>query len=592
MDFQAIYIFVNEAFFNKNTPTVHDVNIIIEFFKKHVLVNYNISFYGDQFKEICQKILEIKCFCKEIFELYDVVLSSLIIHHQCKDQTSMTEYFTKFINNRILYHQDNFQEKDKIGIETLRQMTNLFIPLVSINTQEIIESRYKFQKACLWLNNNDWKDSILLQPYDTLPFWFVQPAFGLTYHDNNNNPLLTLYSEFYRNLLLLRYPNLIQSNNTLTTHKNKKRIGCIGRTFCNHAIGRITLGLIEQLGKTYSDDFDIIVYTHQCDEYEQSINYRMRNAVSESHIISLNNIEETIQKLRNDKLDIILFPDAFMDIYIYLIAHYRSAPIQITTWGHPDTSGIDTIDYYISSEYFEKQTDNLYNEKLICMKSLSFYYYPLQKTYFFDPIQMFKDVPQNILREQLGLPQNAHIYGITSSMYKMQPTFDAIINTILVHDENAYIVLIHGVYTDLYQKVMKRLSTTTNNFDRIVTVPYQTELYGYEKLLLSFDVILDTHPFGGCISTFDAFSCNKCVITLPCNKLYGRFTQGMYTKMGMTELIVKDQDKYVELALKIATYPTLRRELEHKIGLNKHLLYEDKESIDEWANFLKNVATN
>ena len=42
-----------------------------------------------------------------------------------------------------------------------------------------------------------------------------------------------------------------------------------------------------------------------------------------------------------------------MDILNNICANNRIAPIQITTWGHSITSGIDTIDYYISSKLYE-----------------------------------------------------------------------------------------------------------------------------------------------------------------------------------------------------------------------------------------------
>ena len=58
-----------------------------------------------------------------------------------------------------------------------------------------------------------------------------------------------------------------------------------------------------------------------------------------------------------------------------LLAYSRIAPIQLTTWGHSETSGIDTIDYFISSEYFcgslpYEEVQKQYSEKLILLKSL------------------------------------------------------------------------------------------------------------------------------------------------------------------------------------------------------------------------------
>lgn len=40
-----------------------------------------------------------------------------------------------------------------------------------------------------------------------------------------------------------------------------------------------------------------------------------------------------------------------MDPKSYFMAHLKLAKIQINTWGHSDTSGIETIDYFFSSKY-------------------------------------------------------------------------------------------------------------------------------------------------------------------------------------------------------------------------------------------------
>ena len=79
--------------------------------------------------------------------------------------------------------------------------------------------------------------------------------------------------------------------------------------------------------------------------------------------------------------DCIVYPDLGMKLLPTLLAYSRIALTQITTWGHSETSGIDTIDYFISSEYFENMIstsshlpqDN-YTEKLILFKSLGTFY--------------------------------------------------------------------------------------------------------------------------------------------------------------------------------------------------------------------------
>ena len=644
MDFNAIQTFLDNAFFSNNTPTHIDVFELIKFYKEQIIIN---KVFTSDIKQFSSKVLKIPYFCKEIYFLFELVFSGLIIHcSHIDDQIDLENYYyqwiwSRYLINRVITNTITDGDKDllfnfaelkrvlnkvnNVDIKSLIHMRHLFVPLYNMSIESIILFRSNIEKSLIYLitHASDWKNSPLMQPYDSLPFLYTQPSYALTYHNANNSTLFGLQGQFYRILLEVCYKDIpfslpLQSQiksqstelvNSDEQNKIKKKVGFLSRTFNNHSVGRMTIGLVEQLHKY--EDIEIYLYTihdntiqdnrvhdnrvHDNRVHDNRVHDRFVERYAKSCTnyikISSNDFIDTVNKIREDKLDVLIIPETIVDIYTYLISQYKCAPLQLTTWGHPDTSGSQNIDYYITSKLFEKNIDNIYYEKPYLMNSLSFYYYDLNNTYGFDPVEMFKDISKEILREQLQLPINGHIYGIISSMYKFHPSFDCIINSILHYDQNAQIVIIKGVNNVLYDKVVERLTKTINNqyINRITVTTYKTEMYSYEKFLLACDVILDTFPFGGCISTFDTISCNKCMITLPGNKLYGRFTQGLYKYMdaGLEDhLIAKDENNYIELALRVATYPALRRSLEKKIKDNKNKIYENRESIEEWYQLI------
>jgi predicted O-linked N-acetylglucosamine transferase (SPINDLY family) len=76
-----------------------------------------------------------------------------------------------------------------------------------------------------------------------------------------------------------------------------------------------------------------------------------------------------------DNLDILVFLDIGMTPITTQMAGLRLAPIQCLTWGHPITSGIPTIDYFLSSELMEPENcQTHYTEKLILLPKISICY--------------------------------------------------------------------------------------------------------------------------------------------------------------------------------------------------------------------------
>ena len=52
-------------------------------------------------------------------------------------------------------------------------------------------------------------------------------------------------------------------------------------------------------------------------------------------------------------LDILVFPDLGMDTKTSMWASARLAPVQVCFWGHPSTTGMPSIDYFVTADGFE-----------------------------------------------------------------------------------------------------------------------------------------------------------------------------------------------------------------------------------------------
>src|SRR5262249_60897050 len=80
-----------------------------------------------------------------------------------------------------------------------------------------------------------------------------------------------------------------------------------------------------------------------------------------------------------DAPHVIIHPDVGMNAISAQLAAQRLAAVQCTSWGHPDTSGFPTIDYYLSSDLMEPaDAQNHYTERLIRLPNLSVFIEPAE----------------------------------------------------------------------------------------------------------------------------------------------------------------------------------------------------------------------
>jgi predicted O-linked N-acetylglucosamine transferase (SPINDLY family) len=85
------------------------------------------------------------------------------------------------------------------------------------------------------------------------------------------------------------------------------------------------------------------------------------------------NLEAACEQIIADQLHILVFPEIGMNSQIMQMAALRLAPVQCVAWGHPVTSGLPTIDYFLSSDLMEPENaQEHYSERLFVYLTLVF----------------------------------------------------------------------------------------------------------------------------------------------------------------------------------------------------------------------------
>lgn len=349
------------------------------------------------------------------------------------------------------------------------------------------------------------------------------------------------------------------------------RIGFISQFMRNHSIGKVARGLIAELDRARFEVYVLNIPPAVPDDTARWIQAR-----SDHWLILGDSLPAARAEIGALELDILFYQDIGMEPFSYLLAFARLAKVQCVSFGHPDTTGIPAMDYYVSNDWYERPgaaadySERLY--ELHALPTLAYYHRPA--------------VPASLpTRSELGLPADERLYLCPQTLFKLHPDFDGVIRRILERDDDARVVLFSGhcEYWGIqlkrrFRRAMPALA------DRIQFLPRQPHAR-FLGMLNAADVILDTPQFNGMITSLDAFSVGAAVVTLPTALQRGRTTQAMYRAMDIDGAVASDADEYARLAVDIAMNPDRRQALRTLIAERSHRLFEERRAVTEFERF-------
>lgn len=397
--------------------------------------------------------------------------------------------------------------------------------------------------------------------------------FYLAYHGQNNRDLHRAVARLYERAcpsLLWTAPHC---RSAMGQRTGPIKVGFISKYMRNHSIGKTTRGLVAKLSRDRFRVYALFVPPFVEDEIARFI----REQADESRVLpaSLESAREQIAAL---ELDVLFYQDIGMEPFTYFLAYSRLAPVQCVSFGHPDTTGIRNMDYFISNDLFEPEdAQEHYSEKLFLLRNLGTlaYYY---KPQLHEPLKS---------REAFGLPEDKHVYICPQTLFKFNPDFDPLLRGILRADPAGIVALIEPEKPSWRELLHNRFRNSLGEFaDRVCFVPRQNG-NDFLNLLSVTDVMLDTPHFNGMNSNLEAFSVGVPVVTLPKNFQRGRHTYGMYRRMNMTDCVARDEDHYIRLAVQLGTDKPFREQVSRAIRENSALLFEDQAVVLEFERFFK-----
>ncbi len=355
------------------------------------------------------------------------------------------------------------------------------------------------------------------------------------------------------------------------------RIGFVTAYFRRHSIWKLFRGWMENLDRTRfavhgywtgaSADAETPHARAACDRFVEGLGF-----------------EALAAAIRADAPHVLIYPEIGMDPLSHKLAALRLAPVQCASWGHPETTGLSTMDWFLTSDLMEPPGEaGRYTERVERLPGLSIdYAAPSVELAKFDPAA-------------LGLREGAMRYLCCQSIFKYLPQDDDILVRIAAGvPDSQFVFLGHPTASNLTGRFHRRVAAAfaARGLDpvrHIVMLPQQDGPH-YAALNAASDLFLDSLRWSGGNTTLEAVAQGLPALTWPGDLMRGRHTYAILRAMDLDEGIARDPDDYVARAVRFGTDRAALAAYKARIVERRRRLWRDGTTTAALAAFLERVG--
>lgn len=392
-----------------------------------------------------------------------------------------------------------------------------------------------------------------------------QPFF-LPYQGQDDRALQALYGRFACNVLARAEAPVRPAS--APVGGARIRVGVVSGFFCDHTLWKLFLeGWLTQIDRgrfevigfhtgLVSDDVTARA-AGLCDRFVQGLGsgaaWRTTVANAEPHVL--------------------LYPEVGMDPVAGRLAAMRLAPVQCVAWGQPETTGLPTIDYFLSSDLMEPpEGEAYYTERLVRLPNLGLHYTP------------------DVVADAVG-HTDGPVFWSGQALYKYLPHYDSVFPRIarelgacrFVFIGFARSEAVTGIFRERLRAAFARAGLDA---DRHVVILPPMPQRDYIEAVGRADVILDTIGWSGGKSTLDCLAVNPAIVTMAGRFMRGRHTAAILRHIGCPATIAGSVDAYVAIAVRLAREPAWRAEVRQAVALGKARAFGDLAYVRALEGFL------
>ncbi len=250
--------------------------------------------------------------------------------------------------------------------------------------------------------------------------------------------------------------------------------------------------------------------------------------------------------IRADEIDILVDTTGHTANNRIPLFAMQPAPIQVSVFGYPTTTGLPTMDYRISdAKSDEEGADRFYTEKLVRLNRLAWCWQPSP------------DAPPVA---PLPAEKNGYItFGSFNNVYKVTRDVAKTWGEILAALPDARLVVLVAPGSE-HQYVRDLFTSSNVPADRLTLEPKRPRRE-YLELIGTTDIALDPFPYTGGVTTCECLYQGAPVISLTGESYVSRQGYAILSSIGLSELAAASRQEYVKIAVDLAKDQARLKEL-------------------------------
>ena len=251
--------------------------------------------------------------------------------------------------------------------------------------------------------------------------------------------------------------------------------------------------------------------------------------------------QEMANQIQQDQIDILVDLSGHTLFNRLSVFGMKPAPIQATYLGYPATTGLPTVDYWITdTQLHPKDTKEIAVEEIWRLPRCYISYDPP------DPAPPIGPLPQT----QLGVIT----FGSFNASRKLTPQTLKIWSEILKQVPRSRLLLKCSDPRYSPQLMIESFMKLGIDRERLIVYrnsPYQDHLNLYNQV----DLHLDPMPYTGCTTTCEALWMGVPTLTLAGQKKMERMSTSILAHTGLENFIAQTPEDYIAKAVEFVTHP-------------------------------------